>query len=107
MLRANAADQKVLDRFRLFCHLEPRLKNFYHEVQNLTDDTSSESFCVYILWHGSEGEKGLKHRLKRLVGLQAGHPEPTPDALGIDALFNRQSVEFRRFSAEDKRAMRR
>lgn len=107
MLISNAADPEVMDRFFQLCRLEPRLKSLYDEAKNVIDDPLRESFCAYLLWHGTAGEEGLKHRLKRLVGKQAGYPERTPDTLGIDTLFNQQSLEFYRFSAADKRALHR
>jgi hypothetical protein len=85
--------------FTALCELEPRLRALYAEAQAVQDDPETPAFCANRIWYGRIGRPGLKRRLGKLVGWNAGYEE-TPNALGVS-----ENAEPTLLSVADLRAL--
>ncbi len=55
---------------------EPRLEQLLHEARAVRDPGEPDGFCANAVWYGWGGNRGLKPRLRELVGWERPSYDP-------------------------------
>jgi hypothetical protein len=71
------------NEFDRLCGIEPQLRALLDEAIASKDDGTKDWYCANRVWYGGNGYPGIKPRILRLVGWEAGTPERIRNTLNI------------------------